>query len=688
MKSHRFTKKSPRKTVVRLVTGTLVAMALGACGDDLEAPSEGEDASLGEPVELAQDDLEALARDVVDLDAPEMHEGYELSFGDGAVQVFTFLDAEGNKQSVAVDTETGEAMALEERLAIERERQVARCGKLDESLCAALDLAAEGDLLPVDVWFVHAEKDVDRSLAARSPERFQAALDARAKARRTVGERVARGLDKHLGRRAFTVAELAPVLTAELTPREIRLIAKTPEVGQVMLGGMDPVEDLAGSQSLSNWTPASHRDGTNVRVGILETGRPDVTTQLPSMTIRDTSGSTSSHARLVTGIVANTSTTPGYANASSLYIGNRVSGDTDIADIDWAVSNGTSVHNQSWHFTPERTATTLSARDRYLDYVTRANAKFFATAASNADDRNVVHKGYNIVTVGSAYANGAIVDGNVPSSETCGLSSSYVSSWRNGVPQELPHITADGGCITAVGTTNAGTSFAAPAVTGMAAGLAEVDSTLNYWPEALKAIFLASPTQIATQTPDGCPWRYRRNASGSCSLLDGRDGTGLVNGYQAELIAGNRSSGFGPDRRGFDYGYITKSSFDTSSFLLNTKHYAEGSGFCGYSGERLRVALAWDSDASCTTGSSSSCSDNLDMDLDLRVYEEPGGYLVGQSATTVNSYEHVDIPIRGPFSHCTPSGTDWYYRVEVRLANYASVSSSEATYYGLAWSIY
>ena len=65
MKSHRFTKKSPRKTVVRLVTGTLVAMALGACGDDLEAPSEGEDASLGEPVELAQDDLEALAPEAI-----------------------------------------------------------------------------------------------------------------------------------------------------------------------------------------------------------------------------------------------------------------------------------------------------------------------------------------------------------------------------------------------------------------------------------------------------------------------------------------------------------------------------------------------------------------------------------------------------------------------------------------------
>jgi hypothetical protein len=291
--------------------------------------------------------------------------------------------------------------------------------------------------------------------------------------------------------------------------------------------------------------------------------------------------------------------------------------------------------------------------------------------------------------VGSNYNNGRIVDGTVPASETCGITSSYVSSWRNGVPQELPHVTADGGCITAVGVTDAGTSFAAPAVTGMAAGLTEGAPALASWPEALKAIFLASPVTTAIGSPDGCPWRYRRDAAGACTLLDGRDGTGRVNGSRAELIAGAPHVAGSTAIRGHDYGYVTKASFDgTSNHFLTEAHLATGSGICNALGERLRVALAWDSDASCTSGSPESCSDSLDMDLDIRVYEEPGDSLVGQSATTVNSYEHVDVLIRGPFGRCRPAGQNWYYRIEVSLANYDAVSAGEGTYYGLAWSVF
>lgn len=674
----------------RAALGALISAWAAACSDGIpseDAPSP----EAADPTEAAVAHAEKLARGAVSLMRPELHESYTRRLPDTrrVLRISTYVDGEGNKQTVAVDLAGDKIVDLSTVIAEEDRAFRARCGKLDRALCDVRTAVGEDEPIPVVIWLVHPEPDMDRGLAlsdrAAHDQRLQQVIDAR----RKTTARVKRRFDVLLGHASFGASELAPVLAAELSRNELAVIERDPEVGQVMLGGRDAINDLAESRSGSSWTPGAWHDGTGAAVGVLELNRPDVVTLLPALTIRDPVGPIDDHARLVTAIVANTSPVAGYANDSTISIGNRMAGDNEIADIDWAIGRGTVVHNQSWHFLHERTLTELSARDRYMDYITRVYARFFSTAASNADDRYVVHKGYNILTVGSNYNNGRIVDGTVPPSETCGLPSSYVSSWRNGVPQELPHVTADGGCITAVGVTKGGTSFAAPAVTGMAAGLTEVAPSLTWWPEALKAIFLASPVTLASGSPDGCPWRYRKDASGACTLLDGRDGTGRVNGYRAELIAGAPHVAGSTSIRGHDYGYVTKASFDgTVNHFLSESHLAKGSGNCYGFGERLRVALAWDSDARCTAGLPESCTDTLDMDLDLRVYEEPGGTLIGQSATTVNSYEHVDVPIRGPFGHCTPAGQNWYYRIEVRLANHDAVSTSEGTYYGLAWSVF
>jgi hypothetical protein len=199
---------------------------------------------------------------------------------------------------------------------------------------------------------------------------------------------------------------------------------------------------------------------------------------------------------------------------------------------------------------------------------------------------------------------------------------------------------------------------------------------------------LASPIETPAATPDGCAWRFRRDSLGNCTLADGRDGTGLVNGVRARAMAGRMAEGLDMVEAGHDFGFITKSGFNATTFFMTPNHHAVGPRTCAPILYRLRVALAWDSKVSCPAGDPWSCSDALEMDLDLRVYEEPGSALIAQSATTTNSYEHIDIPIRGRTSHCTPSGTDWYYRIEVRLANHAALPSSASTFFGLAWQRY
>ena len=389
------------------------------------------------------------------------------------------------------------------------------------------------------------------------------------------------------------------------------------------------------------------------------------------------------------GVLANTTMDPGFANAATPYVANLIFGDSDIEDVDWAVGQGTFVNSQSWNFTAEGTSDLFSGRDQYLDWRTRNNRMLFVTSAGK-DTSYVAHKGYNLLVVGGAWSDGTIANGAAPSVDSTNCSGAmYTSNWVNdSLGQELPHLTGPGGCTSAVGITDYGVSIAPAAVAGMAAGLTEYDSDLDGWPEALKAILMASPNGYGGSTPDGCTW----GSSGTgCLTPDGRDGTGLVHGTNALNMASNHQP---PDsfsdiaRYGYDFGFVDKSDFGASvPHLMSGTHYVEASAGCP-SFEHLRVVLVWDSTVGCSAGNSSSCSDDLDMDLDLRIYEEPGGSLVSYTSSTVNSYEQMEeVLLRGSSVNCVPSGTAWYYRIEIALSNYSSVGS-ESTYYGLAWHTY
>lgn len=646
--------------------------------------------SVGE--QSIQDAAEAVALEAVRIDEPTLHERYvrQLPETNRRLHVHTYVNSQAEKETIAVDEATLDVVDLALALEDETRAHSARCGVLDRALCDVLGSLPSTDTVPVVIWLRHDYRDVDSTLAAVDPIGFERALEETAQRHRAVADSARARLEAALGRSALSRSDYVPMLSGRLTAAEVQVVAADPQVGAVRLTGGEIVQDLADSLSLAGWSIHPSYDGTGVKVGILEPDRPDDVSELPPLTIRDPSGPTSAHARLVTGIVANTTATAGFANDANLYIANRMATDTGSQDVDWAVFQQAAVHNQSWHRNPDDRGTDLSARDEYLDFMTRTFRVLFITAASNSDAYPVVHKGYNIITVGSTYNDGSIVDGSW--SDSCGLPSSYVSTWQNDANgQELPHITALGSCISAVSLTDwSGTSFAAPAVTGMAAGLVESNSQLLMQPEALKAILLASPIQREANSPDGCPWRFSSlSGSGSCTIGDGRDGAGLVNGARARQMAGTRSTGFPAAQYAHDFGFVNRSNFDPSTHLLTTKHYARGPASCSPLPYLLRVVLAWNSNASCTFGNDKMCSDNLEMDLDILVYEEPGGTLVGQSSTTTNSYEvAADVPIRGQLGSCSPAGPNWYYRIEVRLSNYDSVPTNAGTNFGLAWQWY
>jgi hypothetical protein len=130
-----------------------------------------------------------------------------------------------------------------------------------------------------------------------------------------------------------------------------------------------------------------------------------------------------------------------------------------------------------------------------------------------------------------------------------------------------------------------------------------------------------------------------------------------------------------------------RGDFSGAGNFWNHTWYARGEITCATGqGRRLRVVLTWDSKVACT--SYSACTDSLPMDLDLYVYRMPGNVLVGQSVTTANSYEVVDIPILDQNHSCVPPGTAWSYRIQAKLKNFATVPATESTFMGLAWHIY
>jgi hypothetical protein len=344
-------------------------------------------------------------------------------------------------------------------------------------------------------------------------------------------------------------------------------------------------------------------------------------------------------------------------------------------------------------------ASSLQNRDRYTDYVTRVHRKLFVLSAGNiiyADGETnsdyTSNKAYNAVIVGGTYETGAVMDGNRPSTESCAPAKPMGSAFRNDTNgQEIPNITAVGHCVGLWGGMYyTGTSFSAPAVSGIAAGLMEYNTNLQTWPEGMKAILLASPYGPGSSSPDGCDWRQVKNAQGVCNTGDGRDGTGLVNGFWAKRMAdpAKKLRNNAVANWGHDYGTMRASEFDSATLQWSSSWNAISGTSCTPVNRRMRVALAWDSNPVCDAGTRQCSSDQLKMNLDLRVYRMPDNVLVAQSETAANSYEHVDLALDEQRGACSPSGPNYTYKIVVRLANKSSLAATEETPFGIAWHTY
>lgn len=546
-------------------------------------------------------------------------------------------------------------------------RRLRRARKVHPHLAAKLKKARRSARVPVAVWLRHEDPLMPRDeLRLRNRRRRGTPRDvARRREAMMAGCEPLAVLLRARGATRVTIDTLAPVVYANVRPDLVDWLRGRREVLSVFHAERRGIDDLQDSIEIAN-TDHVHNAGERgdgTRVAVWERG-PDVTTNLDIEAQFSAAGATSAHSRLTHGIIKNTQAKAPHGHAPECLLFSANSYDRDA--LRWAVDDADcTVISQSFHRDEEQTDGDLSYDDIYKDWLAlRWPYPTIVQAAGNDANPGVEyvnHKGYNSLAVGN----------HDDSAQAMSATSVYRNPTGPHGDRELPEISANGTSVTAVGRTSSGTSFAAPAVAGIAALLQSTNTILRHWPEGNRAILLAGATRnVKEQTW----WEDVRDG------VDAADGTGAVNALESYRIAQSRRSRNNPaSRRGWDVGLLDGSDFNadrysTFSYWLKVPETRYPRFFWGP--RHVKVALAWTSEVRTLDElvwflPAVPFSSALTVDLDVRVYDAKGN-LVASSLSWDNSYEIAEFD-------GVPGET---YRIRIHRW-----SGTDPTWFGIAWTV-
>ncbi len=269
--------------------------------------------------------------------------------------------------------------------------------------------------------------------------------------------------------------------------------------------------------------------------------------------------------------------------------------------------------------------------DRWIDHISNQHNILMICSAGNYADQKILSPAmaYNTLAIGGYN------DKETASKDDDTL---FAYSYDNGDGCLKPDVVAPANIL------GGGTSSSAPVVTGIAALLLQLKPSLEYQPQVLKAILLASCQRKVISTP----------AESMGQGLTNKQGAGAVDAWNAISII---------SRRQYGYGEISGSQ-ETRNFI---QPY--------YGASYMNVSIAWliDNTVSTSNHAGGSASVGTLHDLDLRVYRN--GSVVGSSTNSNSSTEMTYFPLL--------TGQGMQYQIKVSKYDTAN---TETVRFGYAWS--
>lgn len=416
-------------------------------------------------------------------------------------------------------------------------------------------------------------------------------------------------------------SDLVPSIVAEASRVQVETAARWPGVGVIEPETRNAGPSLNVARAAHNAVPlnAVGYDGTGVTVAVVEGAR--VYSQNPFLPVaqtRDATVAEDNHSMGVAGVIRSShSTHRGMAPAATLI---SADGQYNVAGVletatDWAAARA-QVLNHSWGF-KEQGNGNFNAFDRRLDHIGRYSFRLNVHAAGNHGDVNCGQsagnvntvfgvespgRGFNTLTVGGFDDGGTI---QWPNDVRYRCSANGWPTGDAGGTHQKPEIAAGAVAITSLARTTSsttplsgawnGTSFASPAIAGIAANLMEADAQLAGSPVATRALMMVGAIHAPAET---------RAVSATASTFATEVGPWWFQGV------------------------------DATSFPRSYNVYARA-------GQRVRFAIAWLSNVTLSGGVYSN--DRLPADLDLRAYRADGTTLVASSTSFNNAFEIVDF---------------------------------------------
>lgn len=416
----------------------------------------------------------------------------------------------------------------------------------------------------------------------------------------------------------------SPAVYATLPAATITRVAGWTEVAAVYEDAVNKPElDVARQAILADVVNNAGITGSGVPVAQIEVGgRVATANPYLSGVVQDGTSvcaSASSHSTGVAGIIRSTHpTVRGISPNVTLRAGGSCGGvsselqSQSTAAVDW----GARVLNLSWG---SNTDLVPGANDRFYDDLVINRFRTVVKSAGNeagpcgSGTGNVTSPGlaYNVITVGN-FDDRNTVGWPDDIMESC-------SSWKDPTSthgdREKPEVSAPGANITSTtvaspwtGGIGSGTSYAAPMVTGVAALMMQRNTSLQVWPEAVKAILMVSAVH---------------NIEGNAGLSE-FDGAGGTVANRADAVAAARST---TGNLGWDAGaYDCSAPADKDVAVMSLT-----------AGVPTRVAIAWDQNPSYANYASQPSAD-----LDLQIVNA-SNVVVSSSSSWDNTYEIVNF---------------------------------------------